>query len=114
MSAGAPPAQCVQVTTTVATRDDAERLAGALVSERLAACVQVQGPIRSTYRWRGAVETAEEWYCHAKTTAARLPALQARLAELHPYDIPEIIAVPIVAGHGPYLEWIAAETEREA
>ena len=97
---------CCQVTTTVATRQEAERIAALLVEERLAACVQVIGPVASTYRWQGAVERAEEWYCHCKTTRARYPTLEARLRELHPYETPEIIAVPIVAGLPAYLAWI--------
>jgi periplasmic divalent cation tolerance protein len=99
-------AECCQVTTTVASQADAERIAAALVAERLAACVQIAGPITSTYRWQGAVEQASEWYCHCKTTRARYPALEARLRQLHPYEIPEIIAVPIVAALPAYLAWI--------
>jgi periplasmic divalent cation tolerance protein len=95
-----------QVTTTVATRADAERIAQVLVEERLAACVQVAGPIISIYRWHGATERATEWYCHCKTTRARYPALEARLRELHPYDTPEIIALPIVTALPAYLAWI--------
>jgi periplasmic divalent cation tolerance protein len=99
-------AECWQVTTTVATQADAERIADTLVAERLAACVQVVGPIRSTYRWQGAVEHAPEWYCHGKTTRARYPALEARLRQLHPYETPEIIALPIVGALPAYLAWI--------
>ena len=99
-------ADCCQVTTTVATQADAERIAAALVEERLAACVQIAGPIISTYRWQGAIERATEWHCHCKTTRARYPALEARLRELHPYETPEIIALPIVAGFPAYLAWI--------
>jgi periplasmic divalent cation tolerance protein len=99
-------ADCCQVTTTVATQADAERIAAALVEERLAACVQIAGPIISTYRWQGAIERATEWHCHCKTTRARYPALEARLRELHAYETPEIIALPIVAGFPAYLAWI--------
>jgi periplasmic divalent cation tolerance protein len=99
-------ADCCQVTTTVATQADAARIAAALVEERLATCVQVAGPIISTYRWQGAIERATEWYCHCKTTRARYPALEARLRELHPYETPEIIALPIVAALPEYLAWI--------
>jgi periplasmic divalent cation tolerance protein len=99
-------ADCCQVTTTVATQADAERIAAALVGERLAACVQIVGPIASIYRWQGAVERADEWYCHCKTTRERYPALEARIRQLHPYEIPEIIAVPIVAALPAYLAWI--------
>ncbi|HET8625022.1 MAG TPA: divalent-cation tolerance protein CutA [Gemmatimonadales bacterium] len=99
-------AECCQVTTTVATQAEAERIAGTLVKERLAACVQIAGPIASTYHWQGAVEHATEWYCHCKTTLARYPALEARLRALHPYETPEIIALPIVAALPAYLAWI--------
>ena len=76
------------------------------MEERLAACAQVAGPIRSTYRWQGRVETAEEWHCHLKTSADRAPDLIARIRGLHPYDVPEIIAVPIVGGDPEYLRWV--------
>jgi periplasmic divalent cation tolerance protein len=104
----------LQVTTTVDSREAADRLAASLVEERLAACVQVQGPVASTYRWQGRVETATEWYCHAKTTRERFPALRERLVALHPYDVPEIVALPVEAGHEPYLAWIAEATRPDA
>jgi periplasmic divalent cation tolerance protein len=97
---------CHLVTTTLPDRIAADRLAADLVGLRLAACAQVEGPIASTYRWKGAVEQSAEWYCHCKTTAARLPALFARIRELHPYEVPEIIAVPIAGGDPAYLRWI--------
>jgi periplasmic divalent cation tolerance protein len=77
-----------------------------VVEERLAACAQVVGPLTSVYRWEGQIERASEWYCHLKTTLERLPALQVRIRQLHPYDIPEIIAVLILQGDAEYLEWI--------
>jgi periplasmic divalent cation tolerance protein len=97
---------CCQVTTTLPDRAAAERVASILVEERLAACAQVLGPVASTYRWEGQVERAEEWYCNLKTTLARLPAAQARIRELHSYQQPEIIALPIVGGDPGYLRWI--------
>lgn len=97
---------CCQVTTTLPDRAAADRVALCLVEERLAACAQVMGPIASTYWWEEKVERADEWYCHLKTTLARLPALRARIRELHPYELPEIIAVPIVDGDVAYLRWI--------
>jgi periplasmic divalent cation tolerance protein len=97
---------CCQVTTTLPDQAAAERVAGVLVEERLAACAQVLGPVSSIYYWKGSVERSTEWYCHLKTTAAGLPALQARIRELHPYDIPEIIALPMVDGDAEYLRWI--------
>jgi periplasmic divalent cation tolerance protein len=97
---------CCQVTTTLPDQAAANRLAATLVEERLAACAQVLGPVSSTYRWQGTIEHAEECYCHLKTTLARLPALQLRLRELHPYEVPEIIALPIIGGDESYLKWI--------
>ena len=94
------------VTTTWPSDADAERAAEAAVVERLAACAQVQGPIRSVFRWEGKLDRATEWYCHLKTTAERYPALEARLRALHPYEVPEIVAVPVVAGSAPYLAWV--------
>jgi periplasmic divalent cation tolerance protein len=97
---------CVQVTTTLPDRAAADRLAALVVEERLAACAQVVGPVASTYRWQGAVESAQEWSCHLKTTAHRLPDLVARVREVHPYTVPEIVALPIVGGDPAYLRWI--------
>jgi periplasmic divalent cation tolerance protein len=97
---------CCQVTTTLPDRAAADRLAATLVEERLAACAQVVGPVSSTYHWQGEIERAEEWYCHLKTTSARLPALQARIRELHSYKQPEIVALRIVDGDAGYLKWI--------
>jgi periplasmic divalent cation tolerance protein len=102
---------CCQVTTTLPERAAADRLAAALVEERWAACAQVVGPVESTYWWQGGVERATEWYCHLKTTLARVPGLAVRLRELHPYDTPEIIAVAIVDGDPEYLRWIAESVD---
>ena len=84
------------------------------MEERWAACAQVQGPIESTYRWEGRVERAAEWYCHLKTTRESAPGLRARLRELHPYDTPEIIALPIVDGDPDYLRWIETSVSGRA
>ena len=97
---------CVQVTTTLPDRVAADLLARGLVEERLAACGQVVGPVSSTYRWQGKVDAATEWYCHLKTTAARLPALIRRIRELHSYEVPEIVALPVADGDADYLRWI--------
>ena len=95
-----------QVTTTLPDRDAANRIGRRLVEERLAACAQVVGPVSSVYWWRGEVETAGEWYCHLKTTAARMDALISRLRELHPYETPEIVALPVAEADPAYLRWI--------
>lgn len=96
----------MQVSTTLPDRPAADRVAAAVVAERLAACAHVDGPLQSTYRWGGAVETATEWSCRLKTTADRLPDLVARIRQLHPYEVPEIVAVAIADGDPAYLRWI--------
>jgi len=100
--------EVVEVAVTAPDRALAERLAETLVTERLAACVQVGGPVTSVYRWRGRVERAEEWVCRAKTTRAALAALERRVRALHPYEVPEILATP-VTGDAGYLAWVRAE-----
>jgi periplasmic divalent cation tolerance protein len=87
----------------------AEALAHALVSSRLAACVQLTPGIRSVYRWDGRVEVGEETRLDIKTTAARLPALIAEIERLHPHDVPEVLALPVAGGSEPYLDWIRKE-----
>jgi periplasmic divalent cation tolerance protein len=97
---------CCQVTTTLPDKVAAERLSETVVAARLAACAQVLGPVSSTYLWNGSVEHAQEWYCHMKTTVHLLPDLENRIRELHPYELPEIIALPISHGDERYLDWI--------
>jgi uncharacterized protein involved in tolerance to divalent cations len=103
--------EAIQISTTTATKADAEKIASALVERQLAACVQVGGPITSCYRWQGQVETAEEWLCTIKTTAEAYQRVEQAIRELHPYQEPEIIAVPIVAGSPGYLAWLADQIE---
>ncbi len=100
----------IQVQTTIANRHDAQRIAGELLERRLAACVQVLGPVTSTYRWKGAIETSDEWMLVIKSREELYPAIDAAIRELHPYDVPEILAVPIAGGHPEYLRWLADET----
>jgi len=97
----------VQVQTTLDDRDAADAMARSLVDERLSACVQVLGPITSRYRWHGRVDVATEWLLLVKTTAARYPGAERRIRELHPYDEPEIVALPVTAGSAGYLRWVA-------
>ena len=96
----------VQVLTTAGSEEEAGRIASLLVERRLAACVQVVGPITSRYRWQGTIEEEREWQCLAKTTAAAYEAVEAAIREVHSYDEPEVIATPIVAGSAGYLAWI--------
>ncbi len=90
--------------------DVAERIATALVDERLAACVNVLPGIASIYRWQGRVERADEVLLLAKTAPERLAALAARIAALHPYELPEVVAVEAAGGLPAYLAWIAEQT----
>lgn len=94
------------VMTNVPDRTVAERIAETLVGERLVACANVLADTHSVYRWEGAVEQASEVTILLKTTAQRYAALEMRLAELHPYELPEIIAVPITQGLRGYLDWV--------
>ena len=96
----------VLVMSTVGSREDAERIAQALVGERLAACVNVVPGLLSIYRWKGAVERADELLLLIKTRAEMVEDLGARLRALHPYEVPELVVVPIAGGHGAYLDWI--------
>jgi periplasmic divalent cation tolerance protein len=96
----------IQVLTTVGSEQEAERISAALLEARLAACVQVLGPIVSRYRWQGAVERATEWQCLAKTEAALYPAVEEAVRAVHSYEEPEILAIPILTGSAGYLAWI--------
>jgi len=98
------------VLTNLPDRESAERLARGVVEARVAACVNVLSPTRSVYRWKGAVETAEEYPVLIKTAADRYPELEKTIRALHPYELPEIVAVRIEAGLPAYLAWVEAET----
>ncbi len=98
------------VLTNLPDRPSAEALASELVEARLAACVNVLAPCHSVYRWRGAVETANEVPLLIKTTSERYAALETMIRSRHPYELPEVIALPIADGLPDYLAWVAAET----
>ena len=89
----------------------ADRIARALVEQRLAACVNRLAPVQSIYRWQGAIEEAVEVPLLIKTTRERYPELEAAIRSLHPYSVPEIVATPVVAGYAPYLRWVGDETQ---
>lgn len=99
------------VLTNLPDRAAAERLADTLVEQRLAACVNLLAPCRSVYRWKGELQRDEEHPLLAKTTTERYAALEAAIRAAHPYELPEIVAVPIERGLPGYLTWIAAETD---
>jgi len=98
------------VLTNLPDRAAAERLADALIEKRLAACVNILAPCRSVYRWQGTVQHDEEHPMLIKTSSARYAELESAIRGGHPYELPEIIAVPVERGLPPYLEWVAAET----
>ena len=101
---------CVVVWTTIANGGEGRTLAEILVNERLAACVSVLPEMESTYRWKGGVQSDRERQMVIKTTADRLPKLEARVRELHPYDVPEFVVLPVVGGSEAYLAWLAEST----
>jgi len=96
----------IQVITTTEMREDAERIARSLVEMRLAGCVQILGPMTSIYHWKGKIETAGEWLCLIKTSEDRYAMVEQTIRSLHPYETPEIIALPITLGSRDYLEWL--------
>jgi len=98
------------VISNLPDRASAEKLARALIEQRLAACVNILSPCRSVYRWKDKVEDAEEFPVLIKTTRERYPALEQAIRAGHPYELPEIIAVPLAGGLPAYLEWVEAET----
>ena len=102
----------IQVTTTTENRVDADRIAKSLVEARLAACVQIEGPITSTYRWNGRIETSQEWRCVIKTGRDLFEQIDRAIRKIHPYDVPQILAVPILAGSPAYLDWLEGELIR--
>lgn len=100
----------VLVLSTVARHEDADRIARALVDRRLAACVNLVPGVRSIYRWKGGIESDDELLLVIKSTSDRLEALREAIVSLHPYEVPELIAVPIEFGHAPYLAWLEEST----
>ena len=102
--------EILTVLTTVDSEEKGHALAAGAVERRVAACAQVSGAVRSFYRWEGAVQSDPEWQVLFKTTAARYDALEAYLREAHDYDVPEIIATPVVRGGDDYLAWVEEET----
>lgn len=102
--------QHVLITTTTGDHSVAEQIAADLVDRRLVACAQIGGPIRSVYRWQGTVEFTEEIVLQLKTTATQVEAVKQAIAQLHPYDVPEVIVTPITDGSAEYLKWLDDQT----
>jgi periplasmic divalent cation tolerance protein len=101
------------VLTTTDSEELAKRLARSAVEARLAACAQIDGPVRSVYRWQGEVRDDPEWRVLYKTTAARYEALEAHIRGAHDYSTPEVIATEVVRGSADYLAWLEEETSGE-
>ncbi len=101
----------IQITTAVSDPADAERIAASLVAQSLAACVQVSGPIESTYRWKGQIETSQEWVCTIKTREDLFAEVEQVIRSLHSYGEPEIMAVPITAASAGYRAWLLASVK---
>ncbi|UDM50697.1 divalent-cation tolerance protein CutA [Cupriavidus sp. MP-37] len=107
---GAGPDEVLVVVTNAPDADTAARLSRAVLQARAAACVNRLAPVESEYWWQGKLEQAQEWPLLIKTTRARYAALEAVIRQHHPYDVPELLALPASAGYGPYLEWVRSET----
>lgn len=103
-------AEHLTVITTIDSAAAAGELARRIVEARLGACVQIVGPIRSIYRWEGDVEDEQEWQCWIKTARDRLDELTEHLNDHHPYDVPEVVALPVLGGNDDYLAWVTSET----
>jgi len=99
----------IHVITSTERKEDAERIAGILVEKRLAACVQIIGPVTSIYWWKGKIEKAQEWLCLAKSVESLYGEIESAIRDAHPYETPEIIATPILKGEKDYIEWIENE-----
>ena len=107
------PEEFIVVLVTTESADQAAGIGRTLVEERLAACANVVGPIRSIYRWQGEVEDAAEHLLLLKVRAADVPAVDRRVRALHSYDVPEVLALPVAAGGAAYLAWLADATRRD-
>ncbi len=102
----------IAASSTTPDRRSAEIIAKDLVERGLAACVQIVGPIRSVYRWKGKLEEEDEFLLLLKTQAALIPEIEKRLEEIHPYEVPELLAVPVIGGGSAYLDWIRENLRR--
>ncbi len=101
----------IQVSTTVVKRSDAERIARMLSEKKLSVCTQIIGPITSVYRWEGKLKKSKEWLCIMKTKRTRYKSMEKAIKEIHPYELPEIVAVPIIEGSREYLGWMQEEIQ---
>ena len=103
----------IQVSTTVNSKEGANKIARKPLDERLASCVQVLGPIHSNYWWKGRIDRIREWICLIKARANDYSRIEASIRGMQPYDVPEILALPVLRGDIDYLNWIRTETARK-
>ena len=101
----------IQVLTTLENRDDAEKIARALVGKRIAACVQIMGPLTSFFQWQGKLDSAEEYLCVIKSRSDLFQEMETIIKSMHPYEVPEILATPITKGNKDYLRWLTETLE---
>ena len=99
----------LQVFTTVPKKSDAEKIAQSLVRRKLSACAQIVGPVESVYNWKGKVEKSKEWLCIIKTKQSLYKKVEKEIQKIHPYELPEVIALPITEGSKKYLSWVSKE-----
>jgi len=102
-------ADYIQVMTTLEKKEDAAMISRNVLEEKLAACVQIIGPMTSTYWWEGKIEEATEWLCVMKSRRDYYDRLEKCIKDIHPYEEPEILAIPVIAGSRGYLDWLDGE-----
>lgn len=102
----------IEVLTTVDARERAEKISRRLLEARLAACIQIIGPVTSMYWWKGDIENSQEWLCIIKTRTDLYKDVEGTIRSLHSYEVPEIVVLPIVRGYTKYLEWLSAELKK--
>src|SRR5690348_257897 len=102
----------IQVSTTVDSEKTANAISNELLKRRFASCVQIVGPATSHYWWKGRIQHSKEWFCFIKARASDYRIIEATIKKIHPYDVPEIIALPILFGESNYLNWVGVETAR--
>jgi periplasmic divalent cation tolerance protein len=105
-------AKYIQILTTVNKKEYAEKIAKILIEKRLSGCVQIIGPIKSNYWWEGKIETAKEWLCFIKSKENLYKEIEKSIKEVHPYKIPEIIAIPVFNGYKKYFKWLEVEIKK--
>jgi periplasmic divalent cation tolerance protein len=110
---GPSQAEFIEVFTTINSEKKAKEIASKLLAKRLTSCVQIVGPVISIYWWNGKIQRATEWLCLIKAKAEDYHLVETNLRKVHPYSVPEILGLPILAGNDDYLEWIRKETTRD-